>query len=163
MVEKIERIARTALWFVLALVFIAIPIGVVKARSGESSAVADVKAELKKAEDRIADLSKPKGLTVFSPKSLGMYLAGLRLSTAEGVMNFTNATDEAGILCLKAVAKNGKSGEISESISACHEVKPYESNASITFLFAGGDLHRICAQVSDCSISVAPTAEKPKQ
>jgi hypothetical protein len=163
MSEKIERIARTTLWFVLALVFLAFPIGVIKARSGDSEAVTAAKAALKQAEEKLAELTKPKGPPLFPLKSVGVYLSSLRLSTAEGMMNFTNTTDQSGILCLRGTAKNAKSGETSDSIADCHEVKPYESNVRMVFYFAGGELHKLCPQEGDCALSAAPVADKPKE
>lgn len=160
MTEKVERIARTALWITLALVFVAIPIGVAKSQSNESAARAEAKAELKKAEDKIAELTKPKDPELFPAKDMGMFLSGLRYSAAEGLITFTNATPKGGMLCLKGVAKNVKSGAVSESIATCKEIKPYDSNVRLVFSFASGDLHKVCAQEGDCDFNVASVVAK---
>ena len=46
MTEKVERIARTVLWFTLALVFIGIPIAVAKSQFGDSALRTELKAQL---------------------------------------------------------------------------------------------------------------------
>lgn len=160
MTEKVERIARTALWITLALVFIAIPIGVAKSQSGESAVRAEMKAELKKAEYKIAELTKPKEPELFPVSALGMHLTGLRYSVAEGEILFTNTTAKAGMLCLKGIAKNLKSEATSESIATCREVKPYDSNVRMVFSFGGGDLHKVCPQDSDCKFNVTSVGDK---
>lgn len=66
MFQNIERISRSILWLALAFMLVAVPIGM--AKSDKSNAA--LQTELKKAEMKIVELSKPqpKGPTRFSWK-----------------------------------------------------------------------------------------------
>jgi hypothetical protein len=81
-----------------------------------------------------------------------MYLGRLVYSSAEGAMTFTNTTAKSGYLCLKGVATHAKTGATSESIAACREIKPFDSNVSMAFKFAG-DLYKACPQEGDCQFT----------
>jgi hypothetical protein len=113
-----------------------------------------MKAELKKAEDRIAELTKPKDPELFPRDKVGSYISALHYGSAKGVMTFTNTTPKSGILCLKGVATNTATNGVSESLATCREIKPYDSNVNLAFEFAGSDLRRICPTEDACQFSV---------
>jgi hypothetical protein len=167
MIDNVERIARTALWIALALAVIAVPIGVFRNQSAEAAlraewkiAEAALRVELKSAEEKLAEMSKPKEPALFPLKSVGMYLGRLEYASAEGSIVFTNTTAKSGYLCLKGVATNVKTRATAESIAACREIKPFDSNVNMTFKFAGGDLYKACPQVGDCQFSTS-SVEQP--
>ena len=159
MFEKIERVSRTILWFVLALVFIAIPIGAYRIQSGINSATAGMQSALKKADDKIAELSKgPEKFTDLSifqdvNEKNQSHLLFLPQS-AKGAIWFTNTTNKSGYLCLKATAQNKKTNESEVSVPTCKDIKPFDSYTQIEFKFTGG-VARICPQSSDCTFMVA--------
>lgn len=163
MTEKIERIARTILWVVLAVSIVAIPLGVLKSKSEVDEVREEMKAALKIAEDKIAKLSEKKEPDLFPLEAVGIYLSGLNHRTAEGGITFTNTSPKSGFLCLKGVATNPSSGTSSESIPDCKEITPYESSINLQFKFASGDLQDVCPKEDDCRFSVSPMARpEPK-
>jgi hypothetical protein len=109
---------------------------------------------LKKAEDRIVEMSKPKEPQKFPIKQMGMYLGGLAYGASEGGITFTNTTAKGGFLCLKGVVHNSKTGFTDNSIATCQEIKPFDSNVHLGFKFARTNLHNACPQDGDCSFSV---------
>ncbi len=115
-----------------------------------------MKAELKKADDKIADLSKPKEPELFPATEVGLFLSGLDYTSSEGGMTFTNASAKRGVLCLKGVAKNTKTAITTDSIADCKEIKPFESNVQLMFKFAASSLRKACPQTGDCEFSVSP-------
>jgi hypothetical protein len=158
MIEHVERVARTALWIALTLATVAVPVGMARSQFAEAEARAKLAedktvAELKNARDKIAELSKPRDPDLFPMSYVGTYLGWLVNGTSEGFMLFTNTSARTGVLCLKGVATNTKTGAISESIPACREIKPFDSNVRLDFKFAGGDLHKTCPQDGDCRFS----------
>jgi hypothetical protein len=166
MTEKIERIARTILWVVLAVSIVAIPLGVLKRKSEVDSVREEMKAALKIAEYKIAKLSEKKEPDLFPVEAIGIYLSGLNHRTAEGGMTFTNTSPRSGFLCLKGVATNPSAGTTSESIPYCKEINPYESSINLQFKFASGDLQNVCPKEDDCRFSVSPIdrpESKPKK
>jgi hypothetical protein len=158
MSEKVERISRTVLWFTLALVFIAIPIGAFRIQSGVNSVTSEMRSALKKADDKIAELSKaPEKFTDLSAfqetnEKNQQHLMFLPQS-AKGVIWFTNTTNKSGYLCLKGAAQNNKTNEFEASVPICKEIKPFDSYVQMEFKFTGGVI-KMCPQSSDCTFTV---------
>lgn len=155
MTEKIERVARTILWLVLAVAIVVIPLGILNSKSEVDPEKETMKEALKVAEDKIAELLAPKEPERFPVKNVGIYLSGLDHRTAVGAMTFTNTTSKSGFLCLKGVTINPSAGKKSESIPNCRKIDPYESNIKIQFPFAGQELKNVCPKEEDCRFSVS--------
>lgn len=154
--DHLEKIARLTLWLVLSAVlvvgFAVVPLQYVRQRSSEAdlqAALGEAKTKLAKA---VAERDQPEDQRL-ALESLGPMIHALNYKTARGMLWFTNVSSRRGIVCAAGIAKNQETQQTTESLATCREVQPY-SSAELEFMFAGGDLGRICPSGAGCAFSV---------
>lgn len=147
--DRVEKVARSALWLAIASACVIVPVAYVKSRRAE----ADLREELRGAAERLAEASKekpPKPVPVLKIASMGRTISGLAKS--EGHVVFTNASPRAGVLCLVGVATNPTTQATVTSLAACHEVSAYASAVHMTVLFPGREIEETCAK-APCTLT----------
>jgi hypothetical protein len=159
MTQHIERIARTILWLVISAILIAVPVAMLKNKTEVDSLQKKMDEALLAADEKIQEFSKEEEPKLFSLKKIGTHLSGLNLQSAEGMLTFTNISEETGILCLQGIAENPSTKEIATSLPFCRDIQPFESNITISFQFAGGEIRDKCPKEVQCHFSVLPVNE----
>jgi hypothetical protein len=147
--DRVEKVARSALWLAIASACVIVPVAYVKHRRAE----ADLREELRGATERLAEAAKekpPKAVPVLRVASMGRTISGL--SKTEGHVVFTNASPRAGVLCLVGVATNPTTQATVTSLAACHEVGAYASAVHMTVLFPGREIEETCAK-APCTLA----------
>ena len=151
--ETAEKTTRAILWVTLSSVFVLVPITVI----GMSKTEAQLKEDAKKAEERIAELSKPPKVDRFALKGAGAAMTALNVSEAEGRLFFTNVSPRSGVLCVHGVATNPVTSEKNESLSTCEHVQPY-ATVTIKVMFAGTALREACKNAT-CRLTFEETPD----
>ena len=147
--DRVEKVARSALWLAIASACVIVPLAYVKHRRAEAS----LREELRVAAERLAEANKekpPKAAPVLHLASMGRTLAVL--SKGEGHVLFTNASPRAGVLCVVGVATNPTTQAAITSLAACHDVGAYASAVHMTVLFSGHEMDETCAKAA-CTLT----------
>lgn len=147
--DRVEKVARSALWLAIASACVIVPVAYVKHRRAE----AELREELRGAAERLAEASKekpPKAAPVLKLASMGRTISAL--AKTEGHVVFTNASPRAGALCLVGVATNPTTQATVTSLAACHEVGAYASAVHMTVLFSSHEIEETCAK-APCTLT----------
>ena len=157
--DRLEKVGRAVLWLTLALMFVMVPLAMLRYQF----ALAEDKAEATKVQEKLtADLAQQKADN--GPKrllltSMGSVMRSLNFSTAEGRMYFTNVSSRSGVVCVAGVATNTASQETSESLPTCEAVAAY-SAVEIKVMFAGATLGQLCPKAADCRMSLVDVPDR---
>lgn len=153
--DHLEKIARLTLWLVLSAVlivgFAVVPLQYVRQRSVEAELQSALQEAKTKLAEAVAERNQPKDQRL-ALKSMGPMIHALNYRTARGMLWFTNVSPRGGIVCAAGTATNQETQQTTESLATCQEVQPY-SSVEMEFMFAGGDLNRICPNGAGCSFS----------
>lgn len=147
--DRVEKVARSALWLAIASACVIVPVAYVKHRRAE----AELREELRDAAARLAEASKekpPKTAPVLKLAAMGRTLSAL--AKTEGHVVFTNASPRAGVLCVVGIATNPTTQATVTSLAACHEVGAYASAVHMTVLFSSHEVEETCAKAA-CTLT----------
>jgi hypothetical protein len=160
--DSVEKVARLVLWLAISSACLIAPITYLRlegaaAEMKEAAKKADAEEAATKAQVERDELSDKKRR--FPLASMGTFLTSLTAS--QGQIVFTNVSPRSGMLCVYGVARNRTSGKSTASLPACKAITPYESTASLSMLFAGGEMVEICPNSScDLDVKDAPEAQE---
>jgi hypothetical protein len=120
----------------------------------ESREAARKAEEAEKAEKAIHE---PHRLSL---ASMGVFMAVLvpGANGDQGKMWLTNVSSRSGILCVHGQATNRSTRRTSSSLPRCETISAYAS-ASLSLMFAGGELSDVCPKQADCDLSIRDALE----
>jgi hypothetical protein len=148
MVDKLEKVGRTALWFALAAACMLGVLGFVVTQREAVAAAASLQqaAELRAKHDEEKSVREDPKVKRLKLSSMGSVLQALDSNNATGTLLFTNVSPREGVVCVVGIATNETTGQKAESLAACEPVNAY-ATASIKVKFAGAELSEVCKGV----------------
>jgi hypothetical protein len=155
-IDRIEKIGRVVLWLSLASACVIAPVEYMRqhrteAESREAARKAD---EAEKAEKAVHE---PHRLAF---ASMGMFMSVLvpNSSGDQGKLWLTNVSSRTGILCVRGQATNRATQRTAVSLPRCENIGAYAS-ATVSLMFAGGELSDVCPKQGDCGLTIHDAPE----
>jgi len=159
-INGLEKLGRFALWMTISATLIVIPLGVNKSVQESARREQLARSEEQKQAAALAkekeEEARPKRIKL---DDVNPYLLSLNTSTAMGNVYFSNVSPRSGVICLSGTAGDASTGNHTESLPSCLELKAYESNIHMTVVFADSEIKKICP-TNKCTLRVEDVPDR---